>query len=142
MIDGDLWKEVRKGIPHPVHWTRIETGDVSEGVPDVNGCLNGVECWVELKATDAWAVSIRPMQIGWTERRIRSGGRVYMLTRRRHSGGPRKGPAIDELWIHHGRDMRHVLDLGLQRGPPPALQFGGGPACWDWDAVRRLLFAG
>lgn len=139
MIDGGLWGVISERMRH-VHFQRIETGGTGRGIPDVNGCLGGVEVWLELKATDAWSVGIRPEQIGWAERRLRAGGRVFLATRRRTEGGPRKGAAVDELWIHRGQDIRHVSDLGLRGGPPPLLVSGGGPSVWPWPTVEKLLF--
>lgn len=138
--DGGLWPDGFKKYSTRPDWQRIESALTGGGIPDINGCLDGVEAWVELKFTTAWSVAFRPAQIGWAERRMRAGGRVWLATRRRHSGGPQKGPATDELWIHRGSDMRGVLDSGLHLGPSPALHFRGGPSHWDWDAVERLMF--
>jgi hypothetical protein len=140
MIDGGLWAEISAHMGHPVDWQRIETGGVGRGIPDLNGCLAGTEIWIELKATNGWAVVVRPEQIGWAERRMRAGGRVFLMTRRRHGGGPLRGPAVDELWIHRGEDTRHVAKEGLRCGRPPLLTTTGGPSQWDWSLARRILF--
>ena len=139
-LDGGLWAEIR-GHTSGIDWMRVENGQMMLGVPDVNGCRGGVEVWLELKATDAWAVVVRPEQCGWAERRMRSGGRVFLLTRRSHDGGPRKGPAVDELWVHHGLHIRSVLRHGLQLSPPPLLLSEGGPSQWDWRSLTEILFS-
>jgi Holliday junction resolvase len=141
MIDDGLWTEIRehtRGMS--IDWMRVENGLTMLGVPDLNGCRGGVETWVELKATSAWSVRIRPEQVGWAERRMRSGGRVFLATRRHHSGGPRKGEAVDELWLHHGRDTRHVMKMGLDACPPPLLRSSGGPGRWSWSQLVEILF--
>ena len=138
-IDGGLWAEISKHTTG-VDWCRIESGLTGGGIPDLNGCRDGVEVWMELKQTSAWSVRIRPDQVGWAERRIRRGGRVFLLTRRHHDGGPRLGPAVDELWVHRGVDMRGVLRDGMREGPPPLMVCSGGPSSWDWDRVLRTLF--
>jgi len=140
MIDGGLRQILQQNMRN-VHFQSIETGGTGRGIPDLNGCLNGVESWIELKSTDAWNVVIRPEQVGWAEKRIRHGGRVFLATRRRHDGGPRKGPAVDELWIHRGSDIRHVSRLGLQEGPPPLIKSGGGPSRWLWPVIEEILFS-
>lgn len=126
-----------------VHWTTVESGALAPGTPDSEGCLRGVVTWVEYKATDGWRVSLRPEQVGWHLRRARAGGRSVVVVRRRHPGGPRRGPAVDELWVFRGRAVR-MLDE--ERIDFPALyddlllRCSGGPAAWDWDVVERQLF--
>ena len=139
MIDGGLWKCISDHLKSP-DWQRIESGGTGGGIPDLNGCLEKVEMWAELKATHEWAVKIRPEQVGWAERRIRHGGRVLLMTRRSRDGGPVKGPAVDELWIHRGSDMRKVSMLGLQKGPPPIIKCSGGPSAWLWPVIEDILF--
>lgn len=136
-LDGGLWKHVRRGLSG---WDlqRIESSLTGGGIPDANACCNGVDVWMELKWTSGWKPRIRPEQIGWSERRIRHGGRVFMLTWRRTDGGPRS-PAASELWVHRGTDMRHVADNGLRGAPSPVLLQRGGPESWDWLALKRVL---
>ena len=119
---------------------RIELGAVGPGVPDVNYCIGGMEGWLELKATENWSVPFRPGQPGWIARRVRAGGRVFILTRRRHGGGPRKGEPVDELWIHKGKEVLAV-NSGDLRSAETALWLAGGPRNWDWAAVQQVLVA-
>lgn len=139
-IDGGLRALFKKHMPY-VDFQPIETGGTGLGIPDTNGCFNGVECWIEFKQTEAWNVTVRPGQVGWAERRLRHGGRVYLATRRWHDGGVRKGDSQDELWLHHGRDTRGVSKFGLQKGPPPIVKFEGGPAKWKWPIIQLVLFS-
>ena len=135
-IDGGLWAEISSHLRH-WHWQRIETGGTGRGIPDANGCSESCEVWLELKATEGWKPVIRPEQIGWAERRTRAGGRVFLLTRRRCSAGPRRRSA-DELWVHRGADVRHVSDGGL-RSVSPILMCDGGPSSWNWDLLDGTL---
>lgn len=121
-----------------VHWQAVETGLTGAGVPDSNGCAEGVEFWVESKATDGWAVKFEVFQVGWHLRRTRHGGRTFVAVRRRHDGGPRRGPAVDELWLFAGAWVRELSDGGLLAAPPIG-RWTGGPARWDWAEVRDLL---
>lgn len=140
-IDGGLTQVLREALPE-VHWCRIETGGTGRGIPDINGCYRGAEFWCELKFTDTWAVGLRPEQCGWAMQRSRAGGRVFILTRRRTQAGPRRGPGVDELYIHSGADAREVATLGLRGGPLPLYRAGGGPSQWSWKDVLRILTDG
>lgn len=128
------------------HWQAVETGGTGLGIPDSNYCTLvgpgegvGVEGWVEFKQTDAWAVGLRIEQISWHKSRWRYGGLTHIATRRHHSGGPRKGQAVDELWIHQGRWVSELNRDGLKSDVPVAGVWSGGPANWDWDAVKSIL---
>jgi hypothetical protein len=71
---------------HPrADWQRIETW-AGLGIPDVNGCKNGIEIWCELKQVNlprngiiklpSTKKSVKTQQ-GWMIRRARAGGRVF-----------------------------------------------------------------
>jgi|TARA_R100001163_G_scaffold16074_1_gene14497 Holliday junction resolvase len=79
--EAQLWKLLRDNVPS-VHWQRIETGMTGAGVPDVNGCLNGKEVWIELKYVVGRKLGLRPMQISWLASRTRHGGDCYVLARK------------------------------------------------------------
>lgn len=137
MADGDLRTLFRQYIAD-FHWQSVETGMTGGGVPDSNYCFLGVEGWVEFKQTAHWAVNMRPAQVGWVERRVRCGGRVFIAVRRRPKSvrsGPR--PTGDELWVVPGRMVRILADSGLSGLIAPVWR--GGPSQWHWPAVRALL---
>ena len=144
MIDGGL-RKIFHGKLRGIHWQAIETGGTGRGIPDSNYCAprpdgNGTEGWVEFKSTEGWAVDLSPDQIGWILRRIRMGGTVWIAVRRKHTGGPRKGDPVDELWILPGRLAKEAKELGL-RGIKEdcAVLSSGGQSAWDWDEIRRVL---
>jgi hypothetical protein len=141
MADGNLGRIFQDKLPG-VDWQRIETGMTGGGVPDLNGCdkATGVEIWIENKFTDAWAVGIRREQVAWIERRCRYNGRVFVATRRTTVAGPRKGAAVDELWLHRGKDIRSIAQYGLEKAEPPLIRCGGGPSQWWWKEIRICLF--
>lgn len=121
------------------HWQPIESWSTGQGVPDTEYCFpKGLSGWVECKATSGWAVEVRGGQVGWLERRARMGGRAWIAVRRQANAGPRRGPAVDELWMFPGSEARNVLLSGL-KGPVATGYWSGGPANWDWKAVRKLL---
>lgn len=81
--ETDLWHKLRDGTSQTgVHWTRVEAWSLP-GVPDVNGCLDGVDFWVELKVlttkSDKKFPKWRPHQIAWQTSRTSVGGLVWNL---------------------------------------------------------------
>jgi len=77
--ESRLWKVLRGGLTG-VHWTRIESW-ASPGVPDVNGCADFGEFWIELKVIKHNRVLLSPHQIAWHVTRTRFGGITYILAR-------------------------------------------------------------
>lgn len=137
-VDDDLRPIFRRHLPM-LDQQSVETGGVSRGVPDTNWCCESVEGWIEFKATSGYTVDLRPEQIGWIARRVRHGGRVHVAVRRRHDGGPRRGPPVDELWIAHGVWVKELRTAGLRSNQAKLLRWTGGPARWDWSEVLDLL---
>lgn len=126
-MDGELRSVFRKHLPR-VGWTSIETAGTEPGVPDLNGCYEGVEFWVENKKTDAWAVEVKPSQVGWHKLRQSKGGRTFFAVRRQR----------DELHLIHGRYADVLRHDGL-RECPTLLLCEGGPAAWDWAGILGVL---
>jgi hypothetical protein len=106
-------------------------------VPDLNGCFDGVEIWVENKTTEGWAVGLRPEQYAWAARRMRAGGRVFTAVRRHCSAGPRR-PAADELYLFSGTQGQELI-LGSLKTVTPLGVWTGRPAAWDWAAIQSVL---
>lgn len=75
--ESKLYEDLRKALPN-VHFQRIET-NVGLGIPDVNGCCNGIEFWLELKVSSGTAIRLSKYQKSWIIRRGREGGRVFIL---------------------------------------------------------------
>lgn len=139
--DGDLSKLFQKHLPM-VDWQSVETWSTGRGVPDLNYCYNGIEGWIELKFTTAWAVKMEPGQVAWIERRKRAGGRVFLAIRRKSAPGPRKGSGSDELWLLDHRAARELTTPGVGLGDICGFVkyfCVGGPTRWDWDWVRGVL---
>lgn len=129
-IDGGLRKLFKDNVLR-AQWTPIETGMVAQGVPDSEYCLEGgFQGWIEFKQCGANKIKIRPMQVQWIERRVRMGGRVWIGVRRK-----------EELFLYNGGAVRALFDVGL-KGASPRGSWSGGPARWDWSAVRKILADG
>lgn len=76
-----LYERIKKGMPW-VHWQRFED-TLSSGIPDLNGCYQGVEVWIEAKvAKPSGKVAMRPAQVAWLTQRWASGGRAWILVER------------------------------------------------------------
>jgi hypothetical protein len=129
-MDGELRSIFRKHLPQ-VGWSTIETGGVEPGVPDANGCYEGVEFWVEHKRTEGWALDVKPSQVAWHKLRQSKGGRTFFAVRRRNGGA-------DELYLIHGSYALRLFNEGLQ-GCPYLVKSDGGPARWGWAAVLDAL---
>jgi len=89
--ESDLWSEMYRALSHlPLHhFQRIENS-CSEGVPDVEFCINGVSGWIELKRLHRGPV--RPDTVlkvdhfsggqrAWLMRRATCRGRCFVLLR-------------------------------------------------------------
>jgi hypothetical protein len=127
MIDGGLRRDIVAHLP-AWDWQPVETGGISPGVPDLNGCRAGREVWVECKATTGWVVKFRPLQPAWILRRTAAGGHVFVVVLQRRRTGDMfyvyQGAAVLALQAHGLR-----LESWLYRGPAPP----------DWLAVDLLL---
>ena len=127
-MDGRLRQLFQQRLPE-FHWQAVETGGTGLGIPDLNFCCTGIEGWIELKQTQAWRVRVSPEQVGWAERRLRHGGRVFVAVRRKDT----------ELYLLTGSAMR-ALAQGDEKLPALALAFWtGGPHNWDWVDIKSLL---
>lgn len=123
-----------------IFWVSIETALTASGVPDLWGCWRGRQAWVECKSTRALALtSLTEFQVGFQLQLARAGGRGLVLTRRRHWGGPRLGPPVDELWVHDGAITPRLRADGL-RAEGELLRAPGGPSEWPWERVGELVF--
>lgn len=135
MIDGDLRQIFQRFIPD-AHWQSIETGSTGRGIPDVNYCFEGIEGWIEFKATEGWRVDVRPEQVAWIERRGRAGGRVFLAVRR----------AQLELWFLRSTAARVLATpkLGLRdlENSHILSTMKGGPSRWPWGWIKRTLKEG
>jgi hypothetical protein len=136
--DGGLGVEFPERMPR-FHWTTIKARRAKAAcVPDAHYCVGGVSGWLWYKATEHWAPYIAPEQQEWSLRQIRAGGRVFVAVRRKHDGGIRKGPPVDELWLIDGALIARLAEVGLSRCPCLD-HWSGGPENWRWPLVGHLL---
>lgn len=98
-----LYQALKTNLPK-VHWQRIETGALQQGVPDVNACYCGSEFWLELKVAQGDRVSMSPFQVSWHTRRANAGGRSWILVS--HS-------SLNALTLHRGGDALRIMEDGL-----------------------------
>lgn len=90
---------VRKLLNSPAaaacHFSWVESGATSPGIPDLNYCFGGTEGWLELKCMPN--IEVRAAQVEWIEKRIQAGGHPLILIQ---DG--------DSLHICHGSSARHI----------------------------------
>ncbi len=77
--EAKLWQDVKKALKD-AHLVRIEN-KASPGVPDVNGCYDGVEFWIELKVIKGNSLQLSKFQKAWIYERTKFGGKVFVLAR-------------------------------------------------------------
>lgn len=91
--EARFWDSIKSKMPKPRdRLDRIENS-ISFGLPDVNGCLDGEDVWVELKAPKAPFRPTTPLlgrsgnhpllltQINWYARQRQAGGIAFILLR-------------------------------------------------------------
>jgi hypothetical protein len=90
--EATLWRwlsQARRALARPadLHLERLENM-VGVGHPDVEGCYQGVQFWLELKVAKRPARNttklrfgspLRDSQVEWAKKRIAAGGRVWYL---------------------------------------------------------------
>lgn len=72
-----LYQNLKKHLPQ-VHWQRIES-PMTQGTPDVNGCIQAQEFWLELKIARGNKIKFSNFQCNWAVKRMASGGKVFSL---------------------------------------------------------------
>lgn len=88
--EATLWdwaKQCRRVFGNTIHIERLENL-VGAGHPDVEGCYEGVQFWLELKVAKRparpttklrFGSPLRDSQVEWGKKRIAVGGRVWYL---------------------------------------------------------------
>ena len=113
--EADLWSWLSKArlvYKARLHICRIENG-VMNGMPDVEGCLEGTQFWIELKTcarpvrtTTTLKIRFEPGQLPWIKRRQEANGKAYVLLQvgkgydaRRYLVGHTTGKLLEEGYI-------------------------------------------
>lgn len=120
----NLYQTIKSKLKN-VHFTRIESS-TQNGIPDVNACKNGSECWLELKCNSAKNLGLSKYQMVWIMNRTKAGGRIFIMNK------PLSQRAIN---IYTGSQVRVS---GISVNEPPVLVLG--PVKFDWEALDKLLF--
>lgn len=90
--ERQLWERIKEGWGKQIKLNggRIERVEnaVGAGMPDVNLCFDGTECWVELKTAPGWGKKrptfrvyrgLEPAQINWHLSQHRAGGKSLLI---------------------------------------------------------------
>jgi|TARA_R100000149_G_C5808862_1_gene92955 hypothetical protein len=80
MKESELWSHLNRIQKTKNNWhlMRIESNTIN-GIPDVNGCINGIDFWLELKSKVVKNCGLSKYQINWHTDRLAAGGRVFIL---------------------------------------------------------------
>lgn len=83
MSESALWQKLKACSEHLAHIVRIENA-LELGTPDVNGCRNSVDFWIELKYVEKWPKLLyiehfTEKQKTWLVDRGRHGGNAFLL---------------------------------------------------------------
>ena len=114
-LEKSLWQRVKTGgkalraAGHRVMLTRIENM-VDEGTPDVEGCVNSAQIWLELKSCARPARArtpihpkVRPSQADWHRERTAAGSRYHYVLIQVGEASQAK------LYLIPGRDYAHII---------------------------------
>ena len=74
--ESKLSKLIQKNC-NQIHFTRIESSTMN-GIPDLNGCINGNGFWMELKSDKVKYPKLSKWQISWINKHISYGGVVII----------------------------------------------------------------
>lgn len=138
-VDGGLRSLFRQNLKEGFQWTSVESGTTGSGIPDSEFCCNGESGWIEYKLTSVWAIGISAEQCAWHRARYMRGGRSFIAIRRKHNGGPRKGPPVDSLYIYSGQYASFLRSDGLKTEAEKLGYWVGSPRDWDWSAIRQII---
>lgn len=124
-------------------WSALEVTSGERGIPDAAYCCAGVSGWVECKAGETARVPVSGslgFQLNWTRRWCAAGARVTWAVRQQHNGGPRRGAALDRLWLLDGAAIAALAGNGLAVDAGGVLLVtDGGVRGWDWKAIAHTL---
>jgi hypothetical protein len=118
-----------------VHWQSIESSATGQGIPDLNGCCQGQDVWLELKYTEHLKtknIGLKPPQIAWIYKRAKAGGNVwialYMQTKKRDVGF---------IYLWQGKKVQKVAEHGTEFQPNLLLRVENKD---DWIDFYSTIF--
>ena len=101
MKESGFWRKLRplmREAAPGIVVERIESWS-TPGFPDVSGCWDGRDFWLELKIVQNLRVKMRPGQVRWLERRWKAGSRCFILA---------YGPDHNDLCLFKGKVAREL----------------------------------
>lgn len=141
--EGKFWSTLRHKLPHATdRLDRIEN-DVTFGIPDVNGCLNGEDVWIELKAPKEPARATTALmtrsgnhplletQINWFCRQRQAGGVAFILIRTDQRIMLVEGTMYAKMF--NNWTVSEMVDHSLYVCPVPTPK-------QEWEMLRHVIF--
>jgi hypothetical protein len=105
---------LKQKLPKKTHCQRLENR-VSEGMPDVYMCINGVVIWLELKIIKHSKVSVSKSQIAWHLGHSRCGGVSFFLLHE---------PSTGDVFLFDGGKVVEIHGSRIDALRPAALYEG------------------
>lgn len=120
-------KLIRRELPD-VHWMRVENC-ACPGTPDLNGCYNSKEVWIESKIISSPGgrkIPFRPSQLPWLKQAALLCRRVFVLVRRG-----------DDLRLWHCVKIDDLVRTGWDTH---GTAWEGRARAADWEKLQWRLF--
>lgn len=110
------------------HWDRIESS-TSKGIPDLDICHKGRCTKIELKAEKGNQVHLRPEQRNWINKRVKSGGRVFILVKRQTA-------KLDQIELYTGMCADLLFNKQIAEPLITAKKIGNS---YNKDEMKKIL---
>lgn len=110
MKETRAFTRLKRAYPK-AHWIRLE-GYASTGCPDVNGCFNGVEVWIELKQFKKPKKQDGLIRLGTGKKSVRD-QMLWGAMRRRVKGRTYYGIMVDSEFFLVGGGLAPMLAAGV-----------------------------
>lgn len=130
--EANFWGMISRGTKKlGVGWERIENS-CGLGTPDLQGCYDGKDIWVELKVEKRGRVLVSPEQVLFMKRREAHGGRAWIVCLGHDNG-------VETIRAWRESDARGVRTDGWDYGAPHEWQRTGNS--YPWTDIIATLFS-
>jgi len=130
-LESAFWRMISRGTKKlGVGWERIENG-CGLGTPDLQGCYDGRDIWVELKVEKNGKVNVSPEQVLFMKRREAHGGKAWIVCL-----GHVDGKETIRAWREC--DAKGVRTSGWDYGAPREWQRSRNS--YPWTEIIATLF--
>ena len=115
--ESKLWQRI-KDLRMNMHIFRIESNTIN-GIPDVAGCKDGRQFWLELKSNDRKDYGVSSYQLNWHHHMNSEGGNAWLL----HQGLKHRDLKLLRVHgFHLKKDKPWVVELYILPDTPVNLK--------------------